>query len=116
MSKSVEFRWDSKDFNNLLESCIHDDAVKLSLRYLNDKNLKILEAGCGSGRVVKYVYDKGFQNICGIELNKDAVTNINAIFPELNIIQGDLLNMPYNDLLATLVSVSSNQEDWEYIK
>ena len=104
MSGSIKFSWDPKDFDYLVESCRFDDAVKLSLKYLNDKSLKILEAGCGSGRVVNYLYDLGFQNIYGIELNHDAVTHINRIFPELNIIQGDLLYMPYDDKFDVVLS------------
>jgi len=95
-SKSIKFSWDPKEFDYLVKSCEFDDAVNTSLRYLDNKNLKVLEAGSGGGRVVKYLHDMGFQNIDGIELNQEAVTHINNIFPKLNIIQGDLLNMPYD--------------------
>jgi SAM-dependent methyltransferase len=105
MSSSTEFTWDSNDFDHLLRSCQFDDSVKLSLRYLTRTDLEILEAGCGSGRVVKYLYDLGYQKIYGIELNQDAVNYINAKFPELNIIQGDLLSMPYgNDKFDRILS------------
>lgn len=97
MNTSIEFKWNPKEFNELLDVCNRDDGVQNSLRYLESKNLKILEAGCGSGRVVKYLHDKGYANVNGIELNKSAVLNINMQFPELNIIQGDLLDMPYED-------------------
>lgn len=97
MSSSIEFKWNPKEFFELLDVCNRDDGVLNSLRFLNDKHMKILEAGCGSGRVVKYLYDKGFTNIHGIELNGEAVANINRQFPELNIIQGDLLNLPYSE-------------------
>lgn len=94
MNSSVEFKWNPNEFYELLDVCNRDDGVQNSLRYLTDNSLKILEAGCGSGRVVKYLYDRGFRNVYGIELNNDAVVNINKQFPELDIIQGDLLKLP----------------------
>ena len=93
--KSVEFSWDSREFASLLRSCQFDDSVNLTLKYLHDREIQILEAGCGSGRVVKYLYDLGYKNVYGIELNGDAVLHINETFPELKIIQGDILGMPY---------------------
>lgn len=58
--------------------------------------MRILEAGCGSGRVVKYLSDLGYENVHGIELNLEAVQHINSQFPELKIVHGDILNMPYS--------------------
>lgn len=97
MPESVEFRWKKDDFADLLRANEYDDAVQLSLKHMRDKNARILEAGSGSGRVVKYFYDLGYHNIHGIEINNAAVKYINTNFPELNIIQGDILNMPYDN-------------------
>lgn len=97
-NNSTEFSWDKNAFSSLLESCKYDDAVNVSLRYIKnfgDENIKILEAGSGSGRVVKYLYDNGFQNIFGIELNQEAVDEFNKEFPKLHMMQGDILNMPF---------------------
>lgn len=47
------------------------------------------------GRVVKYLHDLGYINAHGIELGISAVAHINKRFPELKIIQGDILRMPY---------------------
>ncbi|MFA5074959.1 MAG: class I SAM-dependent methyltransferase [Candidatus Babeliales bacterium] len=94
-NQSIIFNWDNRDFDFLLKSCEKDDEILFTLKYLNDKDLKILEAGCGLGRAVKYFYDKGYKNICGIELNKDSVVYLNNFFPELNVIHGNILNMPY---------------------
>lgn len=95
MKSSVEFTWDPQEFEALLRTCEVDDSVNLSLKHLADKEMSILEAGSGSGRVVKYLFDLGYKNVHGIELNPDAVRHINHQFPELKIIQGDILNMPY---------------------
>ena len=95
MKRSIEFSWNPQEFDALLETCRSDDAVHLSIKYLTSKDMRILEAGCGNGRVVKYLFDLGFSNIHGIELNSDAVRQINASFPELKVRTGDLLDMPY---------------------
>jgi SAM-dependent methyltransferase len=95
LKKSVEFAWNPEEFEALLRTCPNDDSVNLSLRNVPDKSMYILEAGCGSGRVVKYLYDLGYVNVHGIELNKEAVSHINEQFPELQIVQGDILAMPY---------------------
>ncbi|MBD3231340.1 methyltransferase domain-containing protein [Candidatus Dependentiae bacterium] len=93
--KSTIFSWNNDNFEYLLQSCSKDDEVLITLKYLKDKNLKILEAGCGLGRVVKYLYDLGFKNIYGIEINKAAVDFLNKSYPELNVINGNILNMTY---------------------
>lgn len=94
-SKSIIFKWRHEDFDFLLKSCDFDDEVLITLKNLKDKNAKILEAGCGLGRVVKYLYDRGFHNIHGIEIDQEAVNFLNTYFPELKVVSGDLLNLPY---------------------
>ncbi|KKP24474.1 MAG: S-adenosylmethionine (SAM)-dependent methyltransferase [candidate division TM6 bacterium GW2011_GWF2_28_16] len=94
---STVFGWDNNDFQALLKSCKNDEAIKITLEYLNNKNIKILEAGCGLGRVVKYLNDLGYKNVSGIEINKDSVNFLNNNYPELNIIYGDILDLKYKD-------------------
>lgn len=94
-NRSTVFTWDVCEFNQLLSVRGTGDDVKLTLKYLKDPKANILEAGCGTGCVVKYFFDKGFKNISGIEINKDTVAAINLHYPELDVIAGDILNMPY---------------------
>jgi len=105
MGKTIEFSWEPDDFNALLETSKYDDAVNISLKYMPEKNAKILEAGCGSGRVVKYFYDLGYKNVHGVEINEAAVINIKRRYPELNIIHGNILQMPFEpDYFEVIVS------------
>jgi SAM-dependent methyltransferase len=94
INDSVIFEWDPEEFPNLLASCYYDDAIQLSLKYMTNKDARILEAGCGSGRAVKYFNDLGYNAVFGIELNADIVRTQNARHPELNILQGDILQLP----------------------
>lgn len=96
-SRSIEFSWEPAEFDALVRSCLLDDGVQLALSCLPDRNARILEAGCGSGRVVKHLHDLGYRRVEGVELNQAAVSWVNRQFPELRIDSGDLLNMPYED-------------------
>lgn len=96
-AQSVEFSWEPAEFDALVRSCLLDDGVQLALSCLPDRNARILEAGCGSGRVVKHLHDLGYRQVEGVELNQVAVNWVNRQFPELRIVSGDLLNMPYAD-------------------
>lgn len=93
--QSIVFSWQKEDFDSLLKSCDLDDEVQITLQYLHDKNANILEAGCGLGRVVKYLHNKGFVNVNGIELDFNSVNFLNNYYPELNVVHGDILNLPY---------------------
>jgi Methylase involved in ubiquinone/menaquinone biosynthesis len=101
---STEFSWDEKDFEPLLAMTPNDEAVKLTVKHIPGREARILEAGSGNGRVVKYLYDLGFHNTYGIELNRGGVELINKKFPELKIIQGDILKMPYEKNFFDLVA------------
>jgi len=92
---SVSFSWNPHEFRDLLRSCERDEGVRFALKYLTDKKTNILEAGCGSGRVVKYLHDLGFENVKGIELASETVLWANTNLPDLDIVAGDILSMPY---------------------
>jgi SAM-dependent methyltransferase len=99
MAESIEFPWKSEEFSLLYDACEQHDGMKILFDILKrkDKNINILEAGCGIGATVKCISDKGYKDVTGIELNKEAVGFINKTHPELNIIQGDILNMPFEN-------------------
>jgi 16S rRNA A1518/A1519 N6-dimethyltransferase RsmA/KsgA/DIM1 with predicted DNA glycosylase/AP lyase activity len=80
---SITFSWNMNDFGDLLDCCNRDDAVQYCLKVFN-KNDLILEAGCGTGRVVKFLKDKGY-NIEGMEKNGKIIKQVKQIFPELNM-------------------------------
>lgn len=102
--RSVKFEWNDNEFTDLLKSCQKDEAVQLTIKFITNKNARILEAGCGSGRVVKYLYDLGYKNIYGLELNEQSVKSINQRYPKLKISQGDILATPYSENFEAIVS------------
>ncbi|MEF8840181.1 MAG: class I SAM-dependent methyltransferase [Haloarculaceae archaeon] len=51
-------------------------------RYL-DRDARVLELGCSSGRHLAHLHDHGFENLVGIELNEDALDVMAEAYPEL---------------------------------
>ena len=59
------------------------------------KGGKILEAGCGNGRILRWLYEHGY-DVVGMDYIPEAIEKINK---ETNIVAetGDILNMHYED-------------------
>lgn len=105
MTKSVVFTWDINTVDRDIEIVKSDEAVKLTLKYLdNNYSLKILEAGSGNDRVVKYLRDLGYKNIEGIELNKDIVILLNKKFQDLKIYHGDIIVYDFKSTFDIVIS------------
>ncbi|MDD2765438.1 MAG: class I SAM-dependent methyltransferase [Opitutaceae bacterium] len=94
-SHTVVFEWNPDDFDVLLESCDRDDGVQLALKHL-PKEGKILEAGSGTGRVVRYLHDRGY-DIEGFELNAAIIAQMKQSRPDLPVFVGDVAQLPRPD-------------------
>jgi SAM-dependent methyltransferase len=90
---STVFTWEKGDFEYLLRSCENDDATPYILKYM-PKSGKIVEAGCGLGRYVKYLSEKGY-DVEGIEYSGETVSMVKEKDSSLKVIQADVLSMPY---------------------
>ncbi len=55
------------------------DALEHSL----GRDASILELGCSAGRHLSHLYDHGFENLSGIEVNEDAFDVMAANYPDL---------------------------------
>ena len=68
--------------------------TKIALKYIKQKESKILELGCNLGRNLNYLSKGGFNNLTGIEINQTAVNDMKIHFPNVysncNIIVGDI--------------------------
>jgi len=63
---------------------------------VKDKAGKILEAGCGAGRILRYYHDRGY-NIIGIDFIDVAVRKLKSIDPSLHVEVGDITNLTFPD-------------------
>ena len=61
-----------------------------------DKNGKILEAGCGAGRVLRYYHNNGFK-VKGFDFIKTAVNKLRKKDSSLDVEVGDITNMNFKN-------------------
>lgn len=92
---STIFKWDKKDMDALLETCETDGIFPYVKKYMPAPS-RVLESGCGAGRYVKYLYDRGW-DVVGLEWDQEAVDMIKSYWPECNAVQGDSANSPFKD-------------------
>jgi len=92
---SVAFRWNEEDFNDLVRSCDRDPSTPYILNYMPSEG-KILEAGCGLARYVEFLSKRGI-DIVGIELNQNTVDTVRKLAPWLDVRQGDVSRLPFED-------------------
>jgi 2-polyprenyl-3-methyl-5-hydroxy-6-metoxy-1,4-benzoquinol methylase len=66
--------------DNLSSSLIYRQKFALDLlNNIKDKNLTILELGCGSGLIVKKIFDLGFKNYIGVDISENAILRAKKI-------------------------------------
>lgn len=94
-SEFWEEYWDKFSFENMVKMSRGTSLEDIFLSYLPSKG-KILEAGCGQGQWVKILSEHGF-DIIGLDYAKKTVDMLNKEHPDLNIIHGDILNLPFMD-------------------
>jgi len=62
-------------FAKYYDAYVNDFKDDLNLyRSFCDKNDKILEVGCGTGRIFKYLLDMGLKNITGVDTSEEMLT------------------------------------------
>ena len=81
------------------------DPEKLNHEFLGklDRSIKILEVGCNIGIQLALLRTMGFTNLYGVEINQDAAKKCRKINPDINIVQGSALDIPFKDGYFDLV-------------
>lgn len=77
----------------------------LFIGHLN-KEIKILEVGSNIGLQLMFLQNMGFKNLYGIEINKYAVELSKSKTKDINIIQGNALDIPFKNNYFDLVFTS----------
>ena len=59
-----------------------------------DLDKKILDYGCGYGRVLKELYDHGYNNLLGVDFSSEMIHRAKELYPyiDFNLIDGDILD------------------------
>ncbi len=92
-TKNAQFNQDMIDWDYTAPV----NTVQLIDKYIHDKNIKILDAGCGSGLAGIELKKRGFTNIYGVDFSQSMLNLIpNNIYQTVELID---LNEPlkYND-------------------
>jgi len=83
-----------------------DKSVMVSfwIRLLVDKNARVLELGCNTGRNLAELHRSGCRNLCGIEINPHAVKLLKEELPHIyDLFQATaIVNEPMEDVLTKL--------------
>lgn len=68
---------------------------------------RVVELGCGPGHVAAYLANRGV-DVSGLDLSPQMVVEAGRLFPELEVVVGDMLVLPFGDAsLAGVVSFYS---------
>lgn len=70
--------------------------LKYAMKTVTDRNGRILEAGCGAGRILRYFHDRGY-DIVGIDFIDVAISKLAAADPGLKVEVGDITNLQFAD-------------------
>lgn len=89
-------RWEKAGVDNDEFDNLNTYPIKYANIAVKDKSQKILEAGCGAGRVYFHYKNSGF-DIKGLEYSRIAVDNIMNKDPEAEVVQGDITDLPYEN-------------------
>ena len=70
--------------------------LKYAQMTVKDKAGKILEAGCGAGRILRYYHNRGYNTI-GMDFIDVAISKLKIIDPTLQAEVGDITNLRFAD-------------------
>lgn len=97
-----------QELNNIYNDRFGKTQTELNREFLDqiDRDIRILEVGSSIGTILQSLKELGFQNLYGIDIQPKAVERAHAESPELNIIEGDALDIPFKDDYFDLVLTS----------
>ena len=110
-------RWDDIPVDNPMVNC---DAypLKYSNKAIKSKNCKILEAGCGAGRILRHYSDLGY-DIIGIDYVENVIKKIKNVDVNLKVEVGDIKNLNFkektSDSRKILQIVHSSKSDRDFL-
>lgn len=88
-------RWGDIPADSPMENA-HKYPLKYAQMTVSDAGGKILEAGCGAGRILRYYHERNY-DIVGIDFIEGAVSKLKAIDPSLHVEVGDITQLQFDD-------------------
>ena len=108
---SVIFAWDRRELASLLESCERDEALPLITKHLRP-GARVMEAGCGAGRWVRYLADRGYR-VVGLEYSGETLHMVRETWPDLCLVEGDAAHAPFAEGAFDAVLSFGLVEHWQ---
>lgn len=105
----------SKTFNHPLNFQKLDELV--------NKDARILDCGCGYGRVSNILYEHGYKNIIGVDFSESMITKGRNLYPGLNLNVLSSFSLAFADgefdavlLFTVLTCIPDNQNQIQLIQ
>jgi len=89
-------QWATRSVEGEINSCETRTLVEIFDKFMKDKKLKILEAGCGLGGWVHYLKETG-HDVIGLEYEQSVVDRVKEYDPNFPIVQGDITALEYEE-------------------
>ncbi|HSZ64352.1 MAG TPA: pseudaminic acid biosynthesis-associated methylase [Terriglobales bacterium] len=105
---SLRNEFSTPDLDKLYKRNHGTTRTELNLRFLADipKSASILEIGCNLGNQLILLHEMGFQNLNGIEIQREIVKQAQSRLPGSCIVEGSALKVPFADASFDLVFTS----------
>ena len=100
--------YNPKELNTFYQNRYGATKEQLNDTFLKDipKDAKILEVGTNIGNQLLHLQSQGFTNLYGIEIQDRAINYAKHRTDNLNIVKGDVLDIPFKDGYFDLVFTS----------
>ncbi len=96
--------------------------VPMLSKYVS-KNSKILDVGCGYGRILNELYENGFNDLTGVDTAENMIKRGKREFPQLNLIANPDGKIPFNNnsfdvviLFGVLTCIPTDESQKEFLK
>ena len=97
----------NEEFNSLYHKRYGLTRSDMNQRFLADLPIEtICEVGCNIGNQLAILQASGYNNLTGIDINKNAITVAQERLPSANIVEGSIFNLPFSDNQFDLVFTS----------
>ena len=102
--------WDSIWHSNVKIENFHKDEEKFIISYIKKKNSKILELGCGTGRVLRTLYENDFTKLYGIDVSSRMIGKCRQILPNsVVLLQHDFrTRLPFESNFFDFILITGN--------
>lgn len=106
--------WDTENFRGMIERGKNNRFILRTLgKYLPDKNVNVLEGGCGRGQVVYCMHAHGYKAI-GVDFAKRTIEQVKSVMRKLDLIVGDVRDLPFpNNYFGGYWSLGVIEHFWD---